>query len=158
PRRRVTNPSSRRLRRFSFGAPASESRRLRRLSFGAPASESRRLRRLDSTPPEQRAADDARAVVDASDIGRQLAFEAPGVAAAYPQPVDLRQHAQQLDRAPDALLPLPVADALARAVAELLVERLALAERQVRDLEVRTQRAVAVQRGAESGSERDHHL
>ena len=41
---------------------------------------------------------------------------------------------------------------------ELLVERLALAELQVGELEVRHQAAVHEERGAEPGAERDHHL
>jgi hypothetical protein len=72
--------------------------------------------------------------------------------------VELRQHAQQRDRLPEALVPALGPDGVAGALAELLVERLAVAEGQVRDLEVRHGLAVLVERRAEARAERDHHL
>src|SRR5688572_6474432 len=108
--------------------------------------------------PQARATGEAGAVVDDADVGRQRAVEPARVAAADVEVVEPRQLTQVVDRAQHTLLPLVVADLLARRVAELLVVRLALAERLVRDLEMRAQAAVLEQRRAEAGAERDDHL
>src|SRR5262245_2490289 len=104
------------------------------------------------------AALEGRLVRDDGDVGTRLEGDAPGVAAAYVEVVEIREGAQRGDGLLHTLAPPLVTDAFARRVAELLVEGLALAEAHVRDLEMWEQLAVEIEPSAEAGPERDDRL
>src|SRR5205823_13918026 len=111
----------------------------------------------ESVLPERHATSDPGLVGHDGDVRVELEVDLLGVAAADVEVIEVRQGPEVVDRPPHPLVPLLLADFLASGVAELLVVRLALAERMVRQLEVRPQPAVEVEAGPEAGAEGDDH-
>src|SRR5262245_49549983 len=104
------------------------------------------------------AALEGRLVVDDGHVGSGLERDVARVAAAEVETVEVRQRPEVSDGFLDALVPLLRTDALARGVAELLVEGLALSKLYVRDLEMRQQVTVEIEPGPEPRAERGHDL
>src|SRR5262245_61624968 len=104
-----------------------------------------------SVAPQRRPALQARGVVDDADVGIERERDLLGVAAADIEVIEVGQPAHVGDRLLDPFVPAHRANLLARGVAELLVVGLALAERMMRELEMRPHPAVLVEAGAEAG-------